>query len=158
MAKGNPVAIAVIRATKMIDAPDTGEGYIDGCPAATQDITVNLEKRYKAVLAANYGPMNPALPNDQFWKDKAALFKTDVKQAKTARCSNCAAFIQSEDMMDCIKKGLDSGPEADAVVEAANLGFCEIFDFKCAGDRTCDAWVVNGPVTEVKEDEGGIDE
>jgi len=158
MAKGNPLAIAFIIAKKASDKTDTGEEYINGCPAATQDITVNLEKRYKAVLAANYGPMNPALPNDKFWKDKAALFKTDVKQAKTARCSNCAAFIQTPEMLDCIKKGLDSGPEADAVVEAANLGFCEIFDFKCAGDRTCDAWVVNGPITKVEEEPNGKEE
>jgi hypothetical protein len=25
------------------------------------------------------------------------------------------------------------------------LGYCEIFDFKCAASRTCDAWVVGGP-------------
>jgi hypothetical protein len=35
----------------------------------------------------------------------------------------------------------------------ANLGFCEIFEFKCAGDRTCDAWLMNGPIKEdVMED------
>jgi len=157
MAKGNNVAIAFILAKKAA-SPDEGPEEINGCPVATQDIKVNLEKRAKAVEIANYGPLNPALPNDKFWKDKAALFKTDVKQAKTARCSNCAAFIQTPEMLDCIKKGLDSGPEADAVVEAANLGFCEIFDFKCAGDRTCDAWVVNGPITKVEEEPNGKEE
>jgi hypothetical protein len=29
----------------------------------------------------------------------------------------------------------------------ADLGYCEIFDFKCAASRTCDAWVVGGPNT-----------
>mgnify|MGYP003335083654 CR=1 FL=1 len=27
----------------------------------------------------------------------------------------------------------------------------ELFDFKCAGSRTCDAWIIGGPLTnEVK--------
>jgi hypothetical protein len=28
------------------------------------------------------------------------------------------------------------------------LGYCEAFDFKCAASRTCDAWVVGGPITQ----------
>jgi hypothetical protein len=35
----------------------------------------------------------------------------------------------------------------DDVIAAANLGYCELFHFKCAGDRTCDAWLVGGPIT-----------
>jgi hypothetical protein len=148
--KGQPMAIAFIIAKKSIekDSPEEGEDMINGCPAATQDISVNLKNRFKAVEVANYGPMNPAEPNKDFWQAKADLFKTDVQQAKKSRCSNCAAFIQTSKMIDCIEKGLDSGPEASAIVDKANLGYCEIFDFKCAGDRTCDAWVVNGPVTD----------
>ena len=34
------------------------------------------------------------------------------------------------------------------IVEEANLGYCELFDFKCAGDRTCDAWITGGPLTD----------
>jgi pSer/pThr/pTyr-binding forkhead associated (FHA) protein len=30
--------------------------------------------------------------------------------------------------------------------QLANLGFCELFWFKCAGDRTCDAWLMGGPL------------
>jgi hypothetical protein len=125
-----------------------GEEEIKGCPAATQDISVNLRNRKDCVEIANYGPMNPELDNTEFWQAKANLFKTDVEEAKTSLCGNCAAFIQTTEMLDCIKKGLDSGPEAVAIVKKANLGYCEIFDFKCAGDRTCDAWVVGGPITD----------
>jgi hypothetical protein len=118
------------------------------CPPATQDITVNLRNRATAIQKANYGPMNPDNDNDSFWQAKADLFKTDVEQAKECVCANCAVFFQTEELLNCIKSGLDSGPEADAIVEKANLGYCEIFDFKCAGDRTCDAWVVGGPITD----------
>lgn len=152
--KNTPMGVAFIIAEKMNgngedNNEDNGEDeMVDGCPIATQDIEYNLKNRAYAISVANYGPMNPALSNEQFWHDKAMLFKTTVSEAKTATCANCAAFIQTTKMMDCIKKGLDSGPEADAIVKKANIGFCEIFDFKCAGDRTCDAWVVGGPVTD----------
>ena len=41
------------------------------------------------------------------------------------------------------------GMEADpwGTSKLADLGYCEIFDFKCAASRTCDAWVVGGPNT-----------
>ena len=120
------------------------------CPVATKDIKVNIRNRQTAINDANYGPLNPGEPNDAYWKAKAKMFKADVAQAKTALCSNCAAFIQTPEMMKCIEDGLgdEPGNEAYKVVDKAGLGFCEIFDFKCAGDRTCDAWVVGGPVTK----------
>jgi len=37
---------------------------------------------------------------------------------------------------------------AVAVQDAANLGYCQLFHFKCAGDRTCDAWLMGGPITD----------
>ena len=121
---------------------------INGYPAATQDISVNIRNRQECIDVANYGPMNPALANDSFWQQKADIFKTTIEEAKTARCSNCAAFIQTTEMLDAIAHGLGGEEEAYAIMNVANLGYCEIFDFKCAGDRTCDAWVVNGPVTD----------
>jgi hypothetical protein len=32
------------------------------------------------------------------------------------------------------------------IVKNANIGFCEFFWFKCAGARSCDAWVGGGPI------------
>jgi len=54
-------------------------------------------------------------------------------------------------MLECIKGGLaqgDSGPSAEAVAEAGELGYCESFDFKCASKRVCRAWIVGGPITD----------
>ena len=120
------------------------------CPIATKDIRVNIKNRQTCIDQANYGPLNPELPNNDYWQAKARMFKSDVPQAKSARCGNCAAFIQTPEMLNCIEKGLgdEPGNEAYKVMDKADLGFCEIFDFKCAGDRTCDAWVVGGPVTK----------
>lgn len=41
-----------------------------------------------------------------------------------------------------------SSNEAANIVSLVNLGYCEPFDFKCAGDRTCDAWITGGPLTD----------
>lgn len=120
------------------------------CPPATQDISLNLKNRKECVDKANYGPANPELDNEEFWKSKADLFKTSVDQAKTMRCKNCAAFIVKEKMRKCIEKGIceEDMNEAGKIVELANLGYCELFDFKCAGDRTCDAWITGGPLKD----------
>jgi hypothetical protein len=120
------------------------------CPPATQDITINLANRKTCVDKANYGPANPNLPNEEFWQSKADLFKTSIDEIKTMRCSNCAAFIVKEKMITCIKQGIceEDMNEAGVIVDLANLGYCELFDFKCAGTRTCDAWITNGPLTD----------
>lgn len=123
------------------------------CPEATQDIVLNLNNRKICVEKANYGPANPQLDNPEFWQQKADLFKTNIEEAKTMRCRNCAAFIKTDMMINCIQKGIAQISEedqelklAEQIVDTANLGYCELFDFKCAGDRTCDAWITGGPI------------
>ena len=121
------------------------------CPPATQDIGINLANRKTCIDKANYGPANPELENNNFWQQKADLFKTSIDEAKTMRCKNCAAFVIKEKMRYCIEKGIASTSIneediAKEIINEANLGYCELFDFKCAGDRTCDAWITGGPL------------
>jgi hypothetical protein len=63
-------------------------------------------------------------------------------------------FIRTPKMLDCIEGGIaagDSGSQnAWDAIDQAELGYCEAFDFKCAASRTCNAWVVGGPITEEK--------
>jgi hypothetical protein len=120
------------------------------CPIATQDIKTNLANRQTAVDDANYGPANPNEPNDDYWKAKADEFQGDVATAKKMLCGNCAAFDQRSKVLGCIKKGI--GEDANEVAIGGDLGYCEIFDFKCAAKRTCDAWIVGGPITDKKEE------
>lgn len=122
------------------------------CPIETQDIQANLKNRNWAFKNVGYGPANPADPNAEFWKAKADMWQTPLAEAKGMRCKNCAAFIQTPQMLECIKQGIEKGAEdgpsyEEEVQNAANLGYCELFDFKCAGDRTCDAWLAGGPIT-----------
>jgi len=115
------------------------------CPLPTQSIKVNLANRQKAIDTANYGPANPQVAGT-YWKDKGSRFNTDEATAKTMLCGNCAFFNLSPSLLECIKIGI--GEDANEVMVAGQLGFCEAFDFKCAAKRTCDAWVTGGPVTE----------
>ena len=114
--------------------------------AAIEDVHVNLENRNHAFDEYGYGPLNPKEPNDDFWKEKAETFNTTPDEAKKSRCGNCAAFNQSKPILNRISDAL--GPAGKVVTEKANLGFCELFKFKCAAERTCDAWLVNGPIME----------
>lgn len=120
------------------------------CPIATQDVKTNLKNRDWAFKNVGYGPANPNEPNSAFWNAKANEWQTEVKQAKSMRCGNCSAFIQTPEMLECIRSGIDEDKQsyAEDVIESAGLGFCELFDFKCADTRTCNAWLIGGPITE----------
>jgi hypothetical protein len=128
----------------MDQAMDKDAGYKDeeSCPMATQDITLNLKNRAKAIDSANYGPENPKLPNKQFWMEMAREWEVDPEEAKMSVCGNCAAFNQDDSMLECIAKGIGEDGDPWAMIDAGDLGYCEIFDFKCAASRTCSAWVV----------------
>ena len=131
------------------------------CPPATQDITLNLENRQKAIDEYGYGPLNPAMPNNKFWMKKVDEWNLDsAEEAKKSLCGNCAAFDVRRDTLDCIATGIDADNPADAegVIDAGDLGYCKFLKFKCASRRTCDAWVGGGPLTDkqgVAEEKAG---
>ena len=120
------------------------------CPPATQDISLNLKNRKKAIDEYGYGPLNPDQPNEKFWQKKANEWNLDdVEEAKSSRCGNCAAFDITKKTLDCIASGIgtDQGSEDPyQVIKAGDLGYCRFLKFKCAAKRTCDAWVVGGPI------------
>lgn len=127
------------------------------CPPATQDIGINLKNRKNAIDTAMYGPLNPSEPNEEYWSKIADEWGVPVADAKKQRCGNCAAFIQTPRMIDCITSGLgnEQGNDAFDTINAGNLGYCEAFDFKCAAARTCRAWITGGPIIVEKEENNG---
>ena len=126
------------------------------CPIVCSDIQLNLKNRDWAFKNVGYGPANPESPED-FWQIRAKEWATSPKNAQTMKCGNCSAFIQTPEMMKCIVDGIqgeesDNETYANEVVASAELGYCELFEFKCAADRTCSAWLVGGPVTKAMTD------
>jgi len=120
------------------------------CPRATTDIKENIKNRNWTIDNFNYGPLNPDRPDPGFWEKKADMWNTDVETAMSARCGNCSAFDESDVILDCILEGINEDKAADphAVIEHADLGYCQLFKFKCAGSRTCDAWLHGGPIRD----------
>lgn len=119
----------------------------DSCPLPTQDIQLNLKNRQNAIDNVGYGPMNPDEPNVEFWADKAERWDITPEEAKTALCGTCVFFVRTPRMLDCISAGLGDEPDAEAIIDGGELGYCEALDFKCASRRTCNAWAVGGPIT-----------
>lgn len=121
-----------------------------GCPIATHNIDTNLKNRQKAIDEYHYGPANPDQSED-YWTKSAKIFNVSTATAKTMLCGNCAAFDVSDSMRDCISTGIkgdEDGVDANASINLADLGYCNFLHFKCAGARSCKAWVTGGPVTE----------
>ncbi len=124
-----------------------------GCPPATKDIKTNLANRQKAIDVANYGPLNPNEPNNEYWKAKADQFNTTPDEARKSVCGNCAFFVIKKVLLDCIAGGIGGDIKDEyEIIDAGQLGYCEAFDFKCASKRTCDVWVVGGPIKDAKLD------
>jgi len=121
---------------------------VEGCPESTQNIALNIENRQKAIDEAHYGPLNPNEPNEDYWKAKAEQFNGSVEEAKKALCGNCSFFYRTPKILECIAEGLGDEVDPYEAIKAGEIGYCEAYDFKCAASRTCDAWVVGGPITE----------
>ena len=124
------------------------EGVQRGCPVATHNIDVNLKNRQTAIDKYLYGPANPDSPGD-YWKRLGKVWGISAKAAETMRCGNCAAFDVSDKMRACIEAGVKGDePNADAMatIDKADLGYCNFLHFKCAGERSCKAWVTGGAI------------
>ena len=122
-------------------------GNKDGKPEdSITDLDLNTLNRNRTVKEYSYGPLNPddEKGSKKFWEDKAELWNTTVEAAKQSRCSNCGAFDQKKSTLNKIAKAI--GEEGETIIKNANIGFCEFFWFKCAGARSCDAWVGGGPI------------
>ena len=126
------------------------EAVQKGCPLATHDIDENLKNRQTAIDNYHYGPANPDRPED-YWKASAKIFNVSDATARTMQCGNCAAFDVSDSMRKCMADGIrgdQASVDANASINLADLGYCNFLHFKCAGTRSCKAWVTGGPITE----------
>jgi hypothetical protein len=128
----------------------TATAVSQSCPRATTDIEENIKNRNWTIDNFGYGPLNPDEPDPGFWEKKADMWNSDVDTVMSARCGNCAAFDQSDLIIDCIIKGINETGAADPyeVQQRANLGYCQLFKFKCAAARTCDAWLHGGAIQD----------
>ena len=128
----------------------TVDNVNETCPKATLDIEENIKNRDWTIKNYGYGPLNPDYLDIGFWEKKAELWNSDIDTVKTAKCGNCAAFDQTSKIISCMIEGINETKLADPydVQQHANLGYCQLFKFKCAATRTCDAWLHGGPIID----------
>lgn len=124
-------------------------------PAAITDLHLNVENRQHAIDEYLYGPMNPDVPGD-YWQRLGDVWGVSAEEAATTRCHNCAAFNMTSDIRLAMADAIGEG--GMAVVEAADLGYCELLAFKCAGDRSCSVWLTGGPISDDSGAEDGGEE
>ena len=124
-------------------------------PAAITDLHLNVENRQHAIDEYVYGPMNPEEPGD-YWQRLGDVWGVSAEEAATTRCHNCAAFNMTSEIQSAIADAIGDG--GGAVVEAAELGYCELLAFKCAADRSCSVWLTGGPISDDSgEDDGEVE-
>jgi len=97
------------------------------CPIATQDQKANDRNKSEAESKASYAEAE----DDEY------------------KCGNCARFIQTPDMIECIVAGLPE--EMQDIVDDDDIGYCARFDFRCSEDYVCDRWLSGGPVKGMTE-------
>ena len=119
-------------------------------PEVFADLDRNLENRQHAIDEYLYGPMNPEEPGD-YWRRLGDMWDVSAAEAATTRCGNCAAFNVSLGIRSAMAEAIGEGGEQ--VVASADLGYCELLDFKCAASRSCSAWLTGGPITSDGEDD-----
>ena len=120
------------------------------CPIATIDVHVNVKNRQHAIDEYHYGPANPHNPGN-YWEESGKIWGLSAKDAATMKCENCAAFDISDKMRKCIEVGIvgeEDGVDAMATINKADLGYCNLLHFKCAGSRSCSLWLTNGPIDD----------
>lgn len=122
-------------------------------PEAITDLHLNLENRQHAIDEYLYGPMNPEEPGD-YWERLGDVWGVSADEASSTRCGNCAAFNVKPEIKAAIADAISE--EGDEVVDLADLGYCELLQFKCAGSRSCSVWLTGGPIGG--EDEADEDE
>jgi hypothetical protein len=119
-------------------------------PAAITDLHLNVQNRQHAIDEYLYGPMNPEMPGD-YWQRLGDVWGVSADEAATTRCHNCAAFNMTSEIQGAIAEAIGDG--GAAVVEAAELGYCELLAFKCAADRSCSVWLTGGPIADESDDD-----
>jgi hypothetical protein len=108
----------------------------DSCPSAILNLEQNIENQDQAITEVGYGPLNLDSPEPGFWENKSQLRRTDVIAAQSMLCGNCAAFDQSEKIMQCIYEQSNQNYSGNE-----ELGYCQALNFMCTAQRTCDAWM-----------------
>lgn len=124
------------------------------CPEATYSAELNIANHLTAISQAGLGPPDPNQPSDEFWSEKAQLWRVSDAEARARQCQNCEYYKNSPKMLDCITNSTMNPEDIGFSSTDKVAGYCTKFDITCSATRTCSEWEVKEDTPEMEEDEG----
>lgn len=116
-----------------LDSPEEAkEARCNNCAAF--NITMKMLNCIEKGLATGETEVEPAETEAPESKQEVPIKKLTPKATVTEDEEATETNVASENAWDTI--------------EAGKLGYCTMHKFKCAGSRTCNAWIEGGPVKD----------
>ena len=120
------------------------------CPSATINSSINYANRQNAIEISNYGPLNTAVQNPDYWELVSSNLNVPVNILRKRLCNNCFYFNASIELEACIVNG-DNAIDEYATRESGDVGFCELWDFKASEYRRCNVWSLKNIAQETND-------
>ncbi len=91
-----------------------------------------------AIKNYSLGPLNPDLPNKEYWSKMAKAFRITPDEAKRQRCGNCEYYENTPSMFEMMEEIPLN--KYDLYDGQAQRGYCHKLDFICHNSRLCSVW------------------
>ena len=129
---------------------------MDYCPLPLQNNKLNIKNHLKTIKLYGLGPVDPRIPNTQFWRDKAERWDVTEGDARGRLCANCEHYLQTTKILDCIDSTQAKDFKTSMVdpsivdIESKPVAYCMLYEITCSPTRTCDSQELGGPIDDVK--------
>jgi hypothetical protein len=82
------------------------------------------------------GPEKTALPNSEYWRGLANVWRISPDQAKRNLCANCEYFDDQPETLEA----MEVVPQDELDKDGGGRGYCHKFEFICHNLRVCKSW------------------
>ena len=114
-----------------IEAIESEKPVIEG-------LTKESNEKTRTTLMATQmlGPEKTALPNGEYWRGLANVWRTSPDQAKRRLCANCEYFDDAPETIEA----MEVVPQDEFDKDGGGRGYCHKFEFICHNLRVCKSW------------------
>ena len=103
-----------------------------------EGLTVESNKATRETLFKTQmlGPEKTALPNSDYWRGLANVWRISPDQAKRNLCANCEYFDDQPETLEA----MEVVPQDELDKDGGGRGYCHKFEFICHNLRVCKSW------------------
>jgi len=103
-----------------------------------EGLTVESNKATRETLFKTQmlGPEKTALPNSEYWRGLANVWRISPDQAKRNLCANCEYFDDQPETLEA----MEVVPQDELDKDGGGRGYCHKFEFICHNLRVCKSW------------------